>query len=112
MDDILWFPNLSLKICFVKNEGLTIKVMHVEIRHYNANNDITHNISQSDSVWWVSLISVNEDWIEEEEEEDLFIIISSLYIYVKISNKTQTSCASRSLSDWLWHLIEQAKAEA
>lgn len=111
MDDILWFPNLSLKICFVKNEGLTIKVMHVEIRHYNANNDITHNISQSDSVWWVSLISVNEDWIEEEEE-DLFIIISSLFIYVKISNKTQTSCASRSLSDWLWHLIEQAKAEA
>ena len=53
--------------------------MHVEIRHYNANNDITHNISQSDSVWWVSLISVNEDWIEEEEEEeeeDLFTIIS------------------------------------
>ena len=84
MDDILWFPNLSLKICFVKNEGLTIKVMHVEIRHYNANNDITHNISQSDSVWWVSLISVNEDWIEEEEEEDLFIIISSLFIYVKM----------------------------
>lgn len=94
MDDILWFPNLSLKICFVKNEGLTIKVMHVEIRHYNANNDITHNISQSDSVWWVSLISVNEDWIEEEEEEeDLF---NKMFIKIEKKSHEHKICRQNS----------------